>query len=176
MQRFSLYRQMTFSASLYQISVIFHHFLIYYFLATYKSYTHSPTQPYTHALTEQQWDAQVINAGVRSTDKPILFYNPVVNIFWEKVWVLFHDKDAEFCAVQAGVYQYSEREHCWEQKHANISECRYKILGLVGWHFLRCSWLLGLPQVAMDGNGIYTGRHGLSWDLAKLLPVRIVLE
>lgn len=28
----------------------------------------------------------------------------------------------------------------------------------------------------MDGNGIYTGRHGLSWDLAKLLPVRIILE
>lgn len=55
-------------------------------------------------------------------------------------------------------------------------EHEYKILGLVRRNFLRCSRLLGLPQVAVDGYGVYAGRHGLSWDLAKLFPVRVVLE
>lgn len=49
-------------------------------------------------------------------------------------------------------------------------------LRLVGCYFLRCSRLLGLPQVAVDGDGVHAGGHGLSRDLAKLLPVRIILK
>lgn len=35
--------------------------------------------------------------------------------------------------------------------------------------------LLGLPQMAGDGDGVHAGRHGLSRDEAELLPVRVVL-
>lgn len=35
--------------------------------------------------------------------------------------------------------------------------------------------LLGLPQVTGDGDGIHAGGHGFGWDLAELLPVRVVL-
>lgn len=68
-----------------------------------------------------------------------------------------------------------EKASVAEIRSTPVKRDRYKLLGLVC-YFLRCSWLLGLPQVAVDGNGIYTGRHGLSWDFAKLLPVRVVLE
>lgn len=35
--------------------------------------------------------------------------------------------------------------------------------------------LLGLPQMAGDGDGVHAGGHGFGWDLAELLPVRVVL-
>lgn len=41
--------------------------------------------------------------------------------------------------------------------------------------FLGCPLLLGLPQVAGNGDGVHAGRHGFSRDLAELLPVRVVL-
>lgn len=39
----------------------------------------------------------------------------------------------------------------------------------------RCPLLLGLPQMAGDGDGVHAGGHGFGWDLAELLPVRVVL-
>lgn len=48
-------------------------------------------------------------------------------------------------------------------------------LALLGVQFFGRPLLLGLPQVTGDGDGINAGRHGFGWDLAELLPVRVVL-
>lgn len=41
--------------------------------------------------------------------------------------------------------------------------------------FFGCPLLLGLPQVTGDGDSVHAGGHGFGWDLAELLPVRVVL-
>lgn len=48
-------------------------------------------------------------------------------------------------------------------------------LVLLSVQFLGRPLLLGLPQMAADGDGVHAGRHGFGWDLAELLPVRVVL-
>lgn len=44
-----------------------------------------------------------------------------------------------------------------------------------GQQFFGCHGPLGLPQVAVDGDRVYTGRQCFRGDVAELLPVRIVL-
>lgn len=44
-------------------------------------------------------------------------------------------------------------------------------LALLSVQFFGRPLLLGLPQVAGDGDGVHAGGHGFGWDLAKLLPV-----
>lgn len=44
-------------------------------------------------------------------------------------------------------------------------------LALLCVQFLGCPLLLGLPQMAGDGDGIHAGGHGFGWDLTELLPV-----
>ena len=41
--------------------------------------------------------------------------------------------------------------------------------------FLGRPLLLGLPQMTGDGDGVHASGHGFGWDLAELLPVRVVL-
>lgn len=47
--------------------------------------------------------------------------------------------------------------------------------GLGRHYFFGCGWLLGLPEVVVNGHGIHAGRHGLGWYLTELLLVRVVL-
>lgn len=58
-----------------------------------------------------------------------------------------------------------------EERTVVSTRLRLKRLELLG-----RSLFLGLPEVAVDGDGIYIGRHGLGWDVAELLLVRVVLE
>lgn len=47
--------------------------------------------------------------------------------------------------------------------------------GLGRHYFFRGGWLLGLPEVVVNGDGVHAGRHGLGWYLTELLLVRVVL-
>lgn len=42
-------------------------------------------------------------------------------------------------------------------------------------YFFGRGWLLGLPEVVVDGHGVHAGRHGFGWYLTELLLVRVVL-
>lgn len=46
---------------------------------------------------------------------------------------------------------------------------------LLSVQFLGRRLLLGLPQMAADGDGVHTGGHGFGRDQAELLSVRVVL-
>lgn len=48
-------------------------------------------------------------------------------------------------------------------------------LVLLGVQFFGRGLLLGLPQVAGDGDGVHAGGHRFGRDQAELLPVRVVL-
>lgn len=47
--------------------------------------------------------------------------------------------------------------------------------GLGRHYFFGCGWLLGLPELVVNGHGIHAGRHGFGWYLTELLLVRVVL-
>lgn len=48
-------------------------------------------------------------------------------------------------------------------------------LALLSVQFFGRPLLLGLPQMAGNGDGIHAGGHGFGWDLTELLPVWVVL-
>lgn len=52
------------------------------------------------------------------------------------------------------------------EKPGALTELRFKKLKLFG-----RSLFLGLPQVAVDSDSIYVGRHGFGRDVAELLLV-----
>lgn len=60
--------------------------------------------------------------------------------------------------------------------HLAAEKSSFQILALLfRVHLLGRALLLGLPQVTGDGDGVHAGGHGFGWDLAELLPVRVVL-
>lgn len=67
------------------------------------------------------------------------------------------------------------KERREEKRSVNEYDRRYTVLGLGGHSFFGCPRLLGLPQVALDGDGVHTGGHSLCRYLAELFPVRVVL-
>ncbi len=57
-------------------------------------------------------------------------------------------------------------------KHVQILPSHLELLRV---QFFGRPLLLGLPQMTGDGDGVHAGGHGFGWDLAELLPVRVVL-
>lgn len=54
------------------------------------------------------------------------------------------------------------------EKHVQMVPSHLPLLSV---QFFGRPLLLGLPQMAGDGDGVHTGGHGFGWDLAELLPV-----
>lgn len=57
------------------------------------------------------------------------------------------------------------------EKHVQMVPSHLPLLSV---QFFGRPLLLGLPQMAGDGDGVHTGGHGFGWDLAELLPVWVV--
>lgn len=52
-------------------------------------------------------------------------------------------------------------------KHVQMLPNHLALLGV----FFGRPLLLGLPQMAGDGDGVHASGHGFGWDLAELLPI-----
>lgn len=60
---------------------------------------------------------------------------------------------------------------CWLNESFLLHQWRHQRLRFKRLELFGRSLFLGLPQVAVDGDSIYIGRHGLGRDVAELLLV-----
>lgn len=135
-QKFCLFKQMTFSASVYQIRATLLHFITIVLAHIKKrtqnthTHTHSPNQTHPNLASKQlQWDSSVIiiNTGVRATDKPVecctfqllciyIFSSKLKSVFLMTLvktmssvpWDLMSEFDCVFEFVSTGIERFAE--------------------------------------------------------------------
>lgn len=77
--------------------------------------------------------------------------------------------------LQDGLANHQQTKVQAGKKRASIGTEFCKAQLFRGSWLLGCAWLLGLPEVALDGEGINTHGHSLAGNLREALAIRAVL-